>query len=193
MAQQKMPNPIEVYEGAVQLMLPTIIGVKANQLMSSTPCAIWNVRALLNHNIRVQGWTNSVLTGVGGDPSGMFAVDEPLPREGAEAALRANTKAVLATLKSMDLQKVVETPFGPMPAGNFIMFPMLDLVVHKWDLAKATNQSTSLDSGLAGVCFQVLSGALSKGRDPNFFGAEVAVPANASIQNKLLGLSGRQP
>jgi len=52
---------------------------------------------------------------------------------------------VLATLKELDLEKIVETPFGEMPGGQFIMVPITDMVVHAWDLAKATGQNSTLD------------------------------------------------
>ena len=48
----------------------------------------------------------------------MGNVDHPLPSEGAEVALKAITDTTLATLRSIDLAKVVETPFGSMPGGN---------------------------------------------------------------------------
>ena len=192
MAQQG-PNPIDIYEAAVQQMLPTIVGVKADQLSSSTPCSEWNVQSLINHNLRVAVFANSVLNGTPGDPGQMFTVAEPLPTEGAEAVFTANTNAVLATAKSMNLETVVETPFGAMPAGNFLMMPMTDIVIHQWDLAKATNQNTSMDSGLAETCYQVLEPGAEMGRQGGFFGPEVTVPMSGSFQDKLLGLSGRQP
>ena len=72
------------------------------------------------------------------------------------------------------------------------MVPIADMVIHKWDLAKATGQDTSIESGLCEVCLQALSGVLSQGRGANF-AAEVSVPATASVQDRLLGFSGRQP
>ena len=192
MAQQG-PNPIEVYQAAVQQMLPTIVGVRTDQLSSSTPCSEWNVQSLINHNIRVAAFANNVLNGAPSDPGLMFTVAEPLPTEGAEAVFTANTNAVLATAKSMNLETVVETPFGAMPAGNFLMIPMADTFIHKWDLAKATNQNTSMDSGLAEACYQVLEPGAEMGRQSGFFGPAVQVPMSGSIQDKLLGLSGRQP
>ena len=125
-----------------------------------TPCSEWNVQSLINHNLRVAVFANSVLNGASGDPGEMFSVADPIPTEGAEAVLRANTAAVLATAKSMDMATTVETPFGPMPAGGFLMIPMGDLVIHNWDLSKATGQSTDMDSGLAEACFGFLSQAI---------------------------------
>ncbi len=93
----------------------------------------------------------------------------------------------------MDLEEIVDSPFGPMGAGDFVMFPMADLFIHKWDLAKATNQHASLDSQLAEVCMRVVTPAAEAGRASGAFAAAVLVPTDASSQDRLLGLSGRQP
>lgn len=190
MAQQG-PNPIEVYEATVQSMQPIIAGVRADQLNASTPCAEWSVQALINHNIRVSQFFNSLFTGTGGvNP---MEVNVPLPSEGAAAAFEAATSGLLATAKATDLEKVVEAPFGSMPGGQILMIPFGDMLIHKWDLAKATGQSTSLDSGLAEVCYGLITHLLEGGRDPNNFSEAISVPASASIQDKLLAFTGRQP
>ena len=71
------------------------------------------------------------------------------PSEGAEAALISIMDQVLVTMKEIDLAAVVETPFGAMPVGQIIMVPITDMIVHSWDIAKATGQNTTLDAGLA--------------------------------------------
>jgi hypothetical protein len=97
MAQQG-PNPIEAYEGVIQSMQPIIAGVRADQLTASTPCTDWNVQALINHNINVSQFFNSLLTGVGG--GGFMEVNVPLPPQGAAAAFEAATGGLLATAKA---------------------------------------------------------------------------------------------
>ena len=190
MAQQG-PNPIEVYEATVQLMQPIIAGVRADQLNASTPCTEWNVQALINHNIKVSQFFNSILTGA--DGVNPMEVNVPLPSEGAAAAFEAATSGLLTTAKATDLEKVVEAPFGSMPAGQLLMIPFGDMLIHKWDLAKATEQNTSLDSGLAEVCYHLITHLLEGGRDPNNFAEAKSVSASDSIQDKLLAMSGRQP
>ncbi|MCH8279652.1 MAG: TIGR03086 family protein [Chloroflexi bacterium] len=194
MAQQG-PGPIELYEGAIQQMLPILGAVKADQLSGATPCSEWNVQNLINHNIKVAEFIYDVIAETGtADPSVMRAVNDPLPEEGAEAAFQAATARVLEAIKaSGKLEKVLDTPFGQMPAGHLLMIPFGDIVLHKWDLAKATGQNTSIDSGLAEACFAAMSPGIGKARDGGFYGREVLVPLKASIQDKLLGLSGRQP
>ena len=188
------PNPIEVYQGAAQFLIPTFGGVNAGQLTSSTPCTEWTVKNLLNHNINVQTFLHSTLTGGSMEMGEMSQVDGDLPSQGAEAALKAITDQVIAAANGMDLSTVLTTPFGDMPAGHFMMIPMLDMVVHRWDLASATGQNNAIDSSLAEICVGVLSPeALEGGRQMGAFGPEVDIPATGSVQDRLLGSVGRKP
>ena len=192
MTQAGMPNPIDLYEGARDYMTPILGGIQASQLTGSTPCTEWNVQQLINHNILVSEWIHSTFTGGEGvDP---FVVDGDLPAEGAQAAFAAVTNKVLDAIKAPGmLEKMITTPFGEMPAGNFLMFPFGDILIHKWDLAKATNLDTAMDSSMAEACFQVISPMLRGNRDGGFLGPEVTVPIDASSRDKLLGLAGRNP
>ena len=192
MAQQG-PNPIEVYESAVKAIMPLMAGVTAAQLSSTTPCTEWTVQSLINHALAVQVFGGSVLSKASPDMASMGNVDHALPSEGAEAAFKSITDTTLAALKNANLEESVETPFGAMPGGNFIMIPITDMIIHKWDLGKATGQDAAIDSALAELGIQVLTPAIAQGREGGFFGPEVSVPASASAQDRLIGLSGRTP
>ena len=189
MAQQG-PNPVEVYEGSVNYMRDIIAGVKADQLSASTPCTEWNVQSLINHNIKVSQAFFGMLTGSGGvNP---FDVSGPIPPEGAVAAFEGSTGALLEAIKAPGaLEKVVEAPFGKMPGSQLIMIPFADLLIHKWDLAKATGQDTSLDSSMSDACYALLAPMMEGMRSGGNFASEVSVSASANIQEKLLGITGR--
>ena len=47
-------------------------------------------------------------------------VDQELLQEGAEAALKTVADKVISTANGMDLITPMTTPFGEMPAGQFI-------------------------------------------------------------------------
>ena len=126
------PNPIEVYEQARAQLRP-ILAASSAKLSSSTPCTEWNVQSLINHAISVQQFAQDVLGPGTPDPSLMGQVDHPLPSDGAEAALNSITNQVLATLKSINLADTIETPFGSMPGGQFIMVPITDMIIHTWE------------------------------------------------------------
>ncbi|MCH7714298.1 MAG: TIGR03086 family protein [Chloroflexi bacterium] len=190
---QQGPSPIEVYELAVQVLAPIMAGVTAAQLGSTTPCTEWSVQSLINHSLAVQNFANTVLSKGTVDPSAMGNVDHDLPSEGAGAAFKLITDTTLATLKAVNLEEIVETPLGAMPAGNFIMIPITDMIIHKWDLANATGQHSAIDDALAEIGIQVLTPGIAQGREGGFFGPEVSVMAGASAQDRLLGLSGGTP
>ena len=57
----------------------------------------------------------------------------------------------------------------------------------------ANEQGTRLDPKLVDFSYEVLKPVVEQGRAMKAFGPEVKVPANASLQDKLLGLSGRRP
>ena len=182
-------DPIEIYQSAAEGIVSVAGSVSAGQLGSSTPCSEWTVKNLLNHNINVQKWLHATLMGV--DPQS-GEVDADLPKEGAEAALKSITDQVIATANTMDLTAAIATPFGEMPAGQFIMTPMMDMVVHRWDLASATGQNNSIDSAIAEICIGILAPQFLEGARKNgAFGREIVVPATGTAQERLLGAVGR--
>ena len=192
---QGTPNPIELYEAAVQKMTPIVAGIRSDQLGGDTPCSEWNVQALLMHNIKVAQFVHQLVTGSAqASVMDAMAVSGPLPSEGAEAAFVSGTNQALQALKAAGALDKMVSPFGePIPLGSFLMMPFADLVIHKWDLAKATGQDISIDAGLTEAAYHPVSHSVEAARQGGFFGPEVQVPISASVQDKLLGMSGRKP
>ena len=82
--------------------------------------------------------------------------------------------------------------------GVFLIDMTRDLLVHTWDLAKGTNQNTTLDSGLVEVIYHAFAPQMDGMRQMEFegikpMGPEVLVPASASLQDRFIGMMGRQP
>ena len=185
-------NPIELYEAAIGYMLPVMAAVKDSQLNDSTPCVEWNVQQLILHNIKVAQAVHSGITG--SEPVNPFDVSGSIPPEGAEAAFHESTNIALQDLKVPgNLEKVVDSPFGKIPVAEFIMLPFADMVIHKWDLAKAVGGEVSLDGSLAEICYHTFAGIAGGARKSGAFGPEVQIPISGSVQDKLLGLTGRTP
>ena len=70
----------------------------------------------------------------------------------------------------------------------------MDLVVHAWDLARAAGLK-EFEEMPAGEIDNVMAALAPLGdnmRQPGVFGPEVAVPADADEQTKLLGVVGRR-
>lgn len=76
---------IELYEGAVQQMLPTLEAIKPDQLTAATPCTEWNVQALINHNIKTTSFVQGIIRGNNTIDTG--DVGGPLPQKGRRGSV----------------------------------------------------------------------------------------------------------
>ncbi|MCH7737218.1 MAG: TIGR03086 family protein [Chloroflexi bacterium] len=190
-------DPIELYEAAVQGFRQTLSGVKPDQMQGSTPCTEWTVQNLIVHNLKVFGFAEGVLQE--NITVNSMEVGGAIPGGDSVKALDDGVAKVLEILKAAGSADTgISTPFGDMTRGQFMINPTWDLLVHRWDLAKATGQNTELDQGLVEYVYNMLSPMADGMREMEFggqhiVGARVAVPDSASLQDKLLGAFGRQP
>ena len=126
----------------------------------------------------------------------MEQVEAAPPTEVGPKALANHEDAIAAILKAARapgaLANKLPTPMGEMTGGQLASAIVMDQVIHTWDLAKATGQDINLDPKLVSFSYEVLKPMAEGGRAVGVFGPEVQVPANASPQEKLLGLSGRK-
>ena len=114
--------------------------------------------------------------------------------------LDAGLAKVIEVVKDAgSLDQRINSPFGEMTRGEFLINPTWDLLVHSWDLAKGTNQDTTLDSQLVEVIYHAFAPMMDHmraedlGGGVKIMGPEVQVPASASLQDRFIGMMGRQP
>jgi hypothetical protein len=62
-----------------------------------------------------------------------------------------------------------------------------------WDVAKATHQDTTMPDGLAQSAYDMIHGRFTEERRVGVFKPEIAVPADAPPQARLLAYTGRRP
>ncbi|HEX5289710.1 MAG TPA: TIGR03086 family metal-binding protein [Streptosporangiaceae bacterium] len=120
--------------------------VRPAQLGAATPCASWDVRALISHFVAGPGWAAAaVATGDGTPAAGRdYAAGDYLASY--DAAVQA---AVDAFGAPGALERAVRLPFGEFPGAFVLGIVVQDRFVHGWDLARATGQPADLDPGLA--------------------------------------------
>lgn len=90
--------------------------------------------------------------------------------------------------------KTISLPFGDMPGAAFVGLASTDTFVHGWDLAKATGQSTDLDSDLAAALLAQSRQSISDAfRSPEgaVFGLEQTAPDGATNADQLAAFLGR--
>ena len=189
---QQGPNPVDLYEAAVQYMHGIIAGVKAEQFGDPTPCDQWNVQELILHNVKVSQAIHNMLTD--GEHVNVFEVSDQLSPEDALAAFEASTGQLLqAAGVRANLEKRVDRYGRQLTGRELLMAPFSDLLIHKWDLAKATEQDSTLDSAMAEASYGFFLPRIETMRDSGNFGRGRSMPITASSQDKLLALTGREP
>ncbi len=172
----------------------TAAAVGADGWSRPSPCAEWDARDVVRHVVDMH---RVMLRPYGLDPRPAPGVDEdPLA---ALRAARADVEALLADPELAD--RVVESPAGTMPGADMVdRVASAGLVVHRWDLARATGQDDAIDPGELAAMWPGLQQMPDVMRVPGAFGPGVVVfgpvvdvPPGAPLQDRALGLLGRDP
>jgi uncharacterized protein (TIGR03086 family) len=171
-----------------------VAAVAPDQWENQSPCAKWTARDVVEHVVTMHG---VMLTPVARK---LEPADDPLTAfQEARAAIEDVLDDPVAALTESD------TPGGRMTVERHIdQVVSDDLVVHGWDLARATGQDETIEpvdiERLWATAVAIPPDLMAKYRTPGAFGeaievygAEVPVPPEAPLQDRLLGLLGRQP
>jgi uncharacterized protein (TIGR03086 family) len=110
------------------------------------------------------------------------------------APYRRAANGLLASWRSRGgLDQTVESPFGDIPLSWFVGQNTADVLVHGWDLAKATGQPIRFDASLAEASADWGRENLLPERRGDAFAQEVTVPADAPAADRLAAVFGRDP
>ncbi len=159
-----------------------------------SPCAEWDARDVVRHVVDMH---HVMLRPYGrSTPEATTVDDDPL------AAFRAARAEVEAIVDDRELAtRTTESPAGTLAGADMIdQVASADLVIHRWDLARATGQDDAIDPEeleRMWPAFQQIPDVMrvpgAFGPGITVFGPVVEVPAHASLQERALGLVGRDP
>jgi uncharacterized protein (TIGR03086 family) len=160
-----------------------------DRLALPTNCPGWDVRALLNHTLGTAVMFTRANAGeLAGEDAGDVIGDDAVSAVARTAA--ANIDAWCAP-GALDGTRVY--PWGTFPAPVGLVINVSEVALHGWDVATAAGQAPELDADVAQVVFDLYRQIpLDEMRAHGVFGAEVSVPPSASVQDRLLGLLGRE-
>lgn len=167
-----------------------VAGIEPGQWTAPTPCTDLDVRAELNHLVR----GNLVFVAIIRDeqwpaPGTDHLGDDPLAAyEGAAAGLRE----VFA--RPGVLEKEYTAPFGTGSGARLAHVRIVEVLVHGWDLARATGQPTDFPDDVAERALARSRGHLTtRPEGPGApFAPEVPVPDDAPAVDRLAGFLGRR-
>ena len=92
-------------------------------------------------------------------------------------------------------ERVCQHPAGDMPGAQLRNFRIGDLLVHQWDLARATGGDEALDADVVQLVWDDISPMAPVIAQLGVFGdgPSGTVPADAPLHVRLLDLMGRRP
>ncbi|MFI1384853.1 TIGR03086 family metal-binding protein [Embleya sp. NPDC020886] len=167
-------------------------GVAPERIAGPTPCPEFDTRALLNHWIvyTSHGMEHRALrTTLPEETTARDFVAEPDWADAYGAQLR---RAVAAWAEPAVWEGEIDFGGGQtMPATEIAAMLLLELVLHGWDVARATGQDYRASAELGEAVEGIVARYAEMYREYAGFAVPVAVPEDASAFERALGASGR--
>lgn len=167
--------------------------VSEEQWTAATPCADWNVRDLVNHLVSEHLWAPVLLKGSTVEEVGDRFDGDVVGRNPRGAWEAASAISQPAFHRPGVLDGTVDTTGGPIDAEEYGWQMTTDLTVHAWDLARGIGVVDRLDEELAGTLYERIAPVARSWQSSGVFAPPVPVPEDAPVQDRLVGLLGREP
>ena len=182
----------ELHDDALASTRHYIDAVRDDQWDTTSVCDDWTVRELVNHIVSGNYWAAELAAGktideVGDRLDGDVLGDDPLSEYDTSSG---------AASAAFHVPGAMEAPcavsYGPVPGEVYAGHRFLDVLVHGWDVAKSTGQSTKLPPELVEALWAVIEPQKDELISTGAFGSDHEAPAGADRQTTLLALLGRQ-
>lgn len=177
---------------AISYALGACVQVGPGELTRPTPCAEWDLEALLAHLASSMADLESALRTGHLDPDAHEPAAPELDGGDAVEVLRDQAANLLfACYAHHGPDRFVLVGGLPLPAGLVACTGAVEIAVHGWDVSAARGRGGPIPPALATALFR-LGPLLVTGRE-GLFAAPVHVPAQASPGDQLVAYLGRTP
>ncbi len=178
--------------------------IRPEQAALPTPCRSWDVRDLVNHVVdEVRRFAEIAGTGRRGPSEGWVIGADPIGDDWASAYRAGAYWAAADSLRAAwqqpgALDRVHRPPGGELPATWALGQQLTELVIHAWDIAKATGQSTDLDPELSRLALEwgqanLVADLRGDEADGYHVGPEIPVSAGTPLYDRIAAFGGRDP
>ena len=182
-------------EPAARQLITLAAGVTDDMLQAPTPCGDYTVADLLAHAMVL-----TIAFRDAADKKGSPAQDAEPGRialdPGWREALPGRLLAMAASWQSPQAwEGLTKVGGGTLPATIAGQAGLNELVIHGWDQAQGTGQPYRADeaSAQAAAEFLTLASAAAEPGQRGPFGPAVEIPPGASMLDRAVALSGRDP
>lgn len=149
------------------------------------------LRTIVNYHAYDDAWVPEVLAGrtiqeVGTKFDGDLLGDSPLRNFNKYSAAACEAVQVLA-----NPEFIVHLSYGDYPAKEYLTHTMSFRGFRVYDIAKLIGADTSMPAALVEGMWDLLSPRVEEWRKLGVFGPQTALPANPTLQDKLLAMAGK--
>jgi len=155
----------------------------ADDLSRPTPCAEYTVGDVGRHVVR----SMVLLAAVAGEQ-----IDAPAGGP-LEEQVAVTAEAALAAWRGRGLGGTVAVGRSSLPASLAVEIIPLELLVHGWDIARATGSAIDVTPEVAGYVLSCARELVTDDKRGRSFAAEVPVRASATVLEQLIAFTGREP
>lgn len=194
MTLEPVHDPRPIFAHALDQTEREIAAVRPDKLDTRTPCADYDVRALLGHVLAVLHKLARLGSGV--DTRDVPDVIDGIDDDGWSSAFtqaRGEVERVWADDAMLD--RMVTLPWATLSGRATLDAYTHEFTAHSWDLAHATGRLAELDPDLAAQALEAFPTFAPpeerNGQGP--FGPVVPVPEDADVYTRLGAYLGRQP
>jgi uncharacterized protein (TIGR03086 family) len=168
--------------GCLLLVTPAV-------LSAPSPCAGWDVLALLRHlDDSLAAFTEAAELGYV-DPVAVRAPDA----QALVAGLQLRACALLGAWARRPTARPVSVAGHRVGSDLLAVTGAVEIAVHGWDVARGCGADRPIPAPLAGRLLEVLPLVVTQDDRPTRFASPVAVPPGAPAGHRLLAALGRRP
>ncbi|GAA2788792.1 TIGR03086 family metal-binding protein [Kitasatospora sp. CM 4170] len=168
-------------------------GVRRERLDGPTPCPGFDTRTLVNHWVLYTSHGLEHRARRTELPPELVERDFTADPGWAGDFARQLDRAVAAWADPAAWEGEVDLGGAPVPAVDIARMLLAELLLHGWDVARATGQGVEVGDDLAELLLGVVEDLAELYRQYDGFAAPVPVPVGAPVFERALGASGRDP
>ena len=151
------------------------------------------LRQIVNYHAYDTAWVPDVLAGRTVDEVG-HAFDGDLLGDDPRGSYRRRSEAAIEAVAQLDdPDRVVHLTYGDYPAREYLAHTTSFRVFRAYDIARWIGADTQLPPDLVEGMWDELLPQVEAWRQMGVFGPAIPVPEDAPLQDRLLGLVGRDP
>ena len=170
-----------------------VAGVPGHPMDAPTPCDDWDLRTLVNHVILWTAYSAERRAHGESVAEDLMTKDFTADPGFAQDYAAQIDRAVTAWSDPAAWERELGVMGSGTPAADVAAMLIAEMVLHGWDIARATGQEYAGDEAVAANVLATVEAQGELFRQYQGFAAIVPVEESATVLDRALSLSGRDP